>query len=696
MVIQNPFHRVLVDLRGRLVWYKDDWREGMQCGVRVLAPTVFIFLASTLPALAFGQQLSQETDGVLSVVQVLAATAITGTMQAVIGGQPLLIVGVAEPIVLTYGFMYSFARDQSGLGTALFLPWAGWVCVWTSIMCLGLALAGTCALIDKFTRTSGELFGFLVATVLFAQAGIKGAIAEFSPVAGAPPGAANDTSWVTANGIWALLLAAGVLLTSLEIRRARQWRFGTERVRTFLADYGVAIMVVAWSGLSFALRGAPDGIPRRVDTPNSWQATSGWSVAASMSLVPAPYIAAALVPAFIISVLLYFDHNISSKMAQAREFNLVKPPAYHYDFVLLATMTLLCGLLGLPPVNGVLPQAPMHSRSLATCKAQVLRARARAAGANGKSAAGARSNSAVVSLEVSCHKPNGLRVDAANGANGAATVVHIPMDVADDKLRNGQREGGPAVVLANDPPLSAPRGHVQQQDREAVGDGYPEEAHAPVQVAEQRVSGLLQSLMVAACLGATPAIKQIPTGVLWGYFLFMAFENVTDNQFWARLLLLFTDRTQYRRVAHEHGSYLTTVPFPVIARFTVLQLAYTMAIWALVTWAGIAGIAFPLPIMALVPLRLYVLPRLFRPEYLEALDPLRQEDNRQQAAHAQPTSSAVASLGHAEAAGDVGSVRDKGTAAHVLYDGRTPEPDRFNGGLELQQVAHHRTIPRVL
>ncbi len=49
-------------------------------------------------------------DGQLSGVQVLIATAITGTVQALVGGQPLLIIGVAEPIVLIYSFMYSFAK----------------------------------------------------------------------------------------------------------------------------------------------------------------------------------------------------------------------------------------------------------------------------------------------------------------------------------------------------------------------------------------------------------------------------------------------------------------------------------------------------------------------------------------------------------------------------------------------------------
>ncbi|KAJ8535968.1 hypothetical protein K7X08_034369 [Anisodus acutangulus] len=36
-------------------------------------------------------------------------------------------------------------------------------------------------------------------------------------------------------------------------------------------------------------------------------------------------------------------------------------------------MTLLCGLIGLPPSNGVLPQSPMHTKSLAVLKKQLIR-----------------------------------------------------------------------------------------------------------------------------------------------------------------------------------------------------------------------------------------------------------------------------------------------------------------------------------
>lgn len=63
--------------------------------------------------------------------------------------------------------------------------------------------------------------------------------------------------------------------------------------------------------------------------------------------------------------------------------------------------------------------------------------------------------------------------------------------------------------------------------------------HLPVRVNEQRVTNLLQSLLVAFCVAAIPVIKRIPTSVLWGYFAFMAIDSLPGNQFWERFLLLF-------------------------------------------------------------------------------------------------------------------------------------------------------------
>lgn len=65
-------------------------------------------------------------DGVLTAVQTLASTALCGIIHSIVGGQPLLILGVAEPTVLMYTFMFNFAKDRPDLGRNLFLAWTGW------------------------------------------------------------------------------------------------------------------------------------------------------------------------------------------------------------------------------------------------------------------------------------------------------------------------------------------------------------------------------------------------------------------------------------------------------------------------------------------------------------------------------------------------------------------------------------------
>ena len=65
------------------------------------------------------------------------------------------------------------------------------------------------------------------------------------------------------------------------------------------------------------------------------------------------------------------------------------------------------------------------------------------------------------------------------------------------------------------------------------------DAYLPVRVNEQRMTNLLQSLLVGVSILAISVIKRIPTSVLWGYFAYMAIDSLPGNQFWERILLLF-------------------------------------------------------------------------------------------------------------------------------------------------------------
>lgn len=217
-----------------------------------------------------------------------------------------------------------------------------------------------------------------------------------------PRSAEFQPAWVFANGMFGLVLSFGLLYTALKSREARSWRFGAgkeplvfifsntrrfgpkpkttacnislsqttdtilviaEWLRGFIADYGVPVMVVVWTCVSYIpWKSVPQGIPRRLVSPNPWSpgAYQNWTVIKvlkSFSLlsftinyfmlhilpnclqemldVPVVYIVLALVPASMIAVLYYFDHSVASQLAQQEDFNLRKPPSFHYDLLLL-------------------------------------------------------------------------------------------------------------------------------------------------------------------------------------------------------------------------------------------------------------------------------------------------------------------------------------------------------------------------
>eukprot|EP01018_Ginkgo_biloba_P022533 Gb_14917 [translate_table: standard] len=566
---------------------------------RILAPTAYIFFASALPVIAFGEQLGRDTDGTLTAVQTLASTALCGIIHSILGGQPLLILGVAEPTVLMYTYMYNFAKARSDLGQRLFLAWAGWACVWTSLLLFLLAIFGTCSVISRFTRVAGELFGMLIA-VLFMQEAIKGVVGEFRvPKHENPKLEENRFPWLFANGLFGLLLSFGLLLTALKSRRARAWRYGTGWLRGLIADYGVPVMILVWTAVSYSASDkVPAGIPRRLSSPNPWTpgASSNWTIIKDMLKVPPLYILAAFIPAIMIAGLYFFDHSVASQMAQQKEFNLKNPSAYHYDILLLGIMVLLCGLLGLPPSNGVLPQSPMHTKSLAILKRQIIRKK--------------MVESAKKSIE---QQASTLEI------YGNMQEVFIKMEMNGPTLKDlNELKDLKAVVL-------------RSTEDEMDGDAFDPEKHIdaclPVRVKEQRLSNLMQSLLVGGCVGLMPVIKMVPTSVLWGYFAYMAIESLPGNQFWERLLLLFiTPRRRYKILEDVHASFVETVPFKTIAMFTIIQFLYLLACFG-VTWIPIAGILFPIPFFLLIPIRQYFLPKIFEAKYMSELDAAEYEES---------------------------------------------------------------------
>ena len=131
-------------------------------------------------------------------------------------------------------------------------------------------------------------------------------------------------------------------------------------------------------------------------------------------------------------------------------------------------------------------------------------------------------------------------------------------------------------------------------------------------VRETRLTGLLVHVLIGLSLLFLEPLRQVPMSVLFGLFLFMGVASLRNNQLFERLRLWITDPAMY-----PPTHYLRRVPPRVVHAFTAIQAAALAGLW--VIKVSPIGIAFPLFLALLVPLRLY-LGRFFDDHHLRFLD----------------------------------------------------------------------------
>lgn len=166
--------------------------------------------------------------------------------------------------------------------------------------------------------------------------------------------------------LYAIIGAIGTMLLAIFLSTAESWRPLFHRyVRLGLSEYAAAISIIIFIGIPHIGELAQlDKMTLNVS--NSFRPTSPDRTTFFVEFwkLPVSWIFAAIVPGIIITVLFFFDHEVSSIICTIDRYGTRKPGGFAWDIVLLGTTTAMCGILGIPPANGLLPQAPLHSESL--------------------------------------------------------------------------------------------------------------------------------------------------------------------------------------------------------------------------------------------------------------------------------------------------------------------------------------------
>ncbi|CAB9531062.1 bicarbonate transporter-like protein 11 [Seminavis robusta] len=504
------------DLAARGPLYKSDWGRPKSI-FTVINATVFAFVIQLIPALIFAELMDRETNGNLATAETLLSSGIMGIIYAIFAGQPLTIMGITGPVAILLGTSYGLTETFN----AEYFPFFFWICIWAGLMHIISSMIGLVHLVWKVTPFTSQIFEFFIATT-FIYAAVRDLIQ--------PIYLGQGDYRVDRSAQYATLMIGLVTFgVAWGLHFAEQWVILTRQVRTFLTSYNTLLAVVIATALSYLpgvdlSENGAGGLDRvNIMAPWDWQPTADrpW-VTDPFSGIDARGIFGAIIPGFMFFLLFIIDHNVSSILTQSPKLNLKKPPAYHWDFFVLGITFIPCAILGLPPGNGLIPQAPLHARALCT--------------------------------------------------------------------------------------------------RKYVTDSRGVKHEVVTHCEEQRYSGLGQALLMFVALASFEVISWIPRGCLFGLFLYLGMGALHGNEIWERMVMCFMMAKKRPDIP-----IVREVKWSTVQIYTFVQAACGLSVFAVAQFASV-GYIYPALLTALVPLRSYILSRVFSEADLKYLDPSAETD----------------------------------------------------------------------
>ncbi|KAL8667182.1 MAG: hypothetical protein Q9202_000754 [Teloschistes flavicans] len=286
------FRGMKKDIRRRAPFYWSDWKDAWD--YRVVPATIYMYFANILPALAFSLDMFNKTDSSYGVNEVLLASVLGAVVFSVCACQPLVIVGVTGKVGL-----YLACRD----------------CFLTNGQVPSPSSITPC-----------DIFGFYVAFI-YLQKGIQVLTRQWTTV--------GEAAYLS------ISVALLVLMTAYLCGVVGGASLFQRHVRKFIEDYGTPLTIIFFTGFVHIGRMADVNL-QTLPTSKAFFPTKDrgwlihfWDIDVSDIFIAIPF-------AVLLTILFYFDHNVSSLIAQ--------------------------GLLGIPFPNGLIPQAPFHTNALCVTK----------------------------------------------------------------------------------------------------------------------------------------------------------------------------------------------------------------------------------------------------------------------------------------------------------------------------------------
>ncbi|KAL3418221.1 hypothetical protein PVAG01_09936 [Phlyctema vagabunda] len=291
--------------------------------------------------------MARKTGDFYGVNESLFSSALAAVVFSILSAQPLTIVGITGLISLFNYTIYDIIKIYD---VSLYPQFMAWTAIWAAIWHWLVALCNLCDYMRYVTDFSSEIFGMYVG-IIYLIKGVEELVSLF------------DT-FGSLDGYLSCLIALLYFGTIYTLERLGGGTLARPWARGLLSDYAYPIATIFWVGFCHI----PGTIKRTnisvlpisgafyPTQPRAW-VIDFWNLDAKWVFVAMPF-------GFLVMLLFYYDHNVSSLTAQAKQFPLQKPGGFHWDFFLLGCTTFFAGIVGIPLPNGLVPQAPVHTESL--------------------------------------------------------------------------------------------------------------------------------------------------------------------------------------------------------------------------------------------------------------------------------------------------------------------------------------------
>nr|AEB80408.1 SLC4A1 [Lemur catta] len=509
------FGGLVRDIRRRYPHYLSDITDALS--PQVLAAVIFIYFAALSPAITFGGLLGEKTRNQMGVSELLISTAVQGILFAMLGAQPLLVVGFSGPLLVFEEAFFSFC-ESNGLEYIVGRAWIGfWLIL---LVVLVVAFEGS-FLVRFISRYTQEIFSILISLIFIYETFSK-LIKIFqdhplqrnynSSVLTVP----NPQGPLPNTALLSLVLMAGTFFFAMMLRKFKNSSYFPGKLRRVIGDFGVPISILIMVLVDFFIEHT---YTQKLSVPDGLQVSNssarGWVIHPLGLFSPFPIwmMFASGLPALLVFILIFLESQITTLIISKPERKMVKGSGFHMDLLLVVGMGGVAALFGMPWLSATTVRSVTHA--------------------------------------------NALTVMGKASTPGAAAQIQ--------------------------------------------------------EVKEQRISGLLVSVLVGLSILMEPILSRIPLAVLFGIFLYMGVTSLSGIQLFDRILLLLKP-PKY----HPDVPYVKRVEIWRMHLFTGIQIICLAVLW--VVKSTPASLALPFVLILTVPLRRFLLPLIFKNLELQCLD----------------------------------------------------------------------------